>query len=374
MALVRRILGDCPGCGGKATFGNIDVRDTYISRGCGVCRYHEQVPLPPIKKKVLYLDQFFLSHVFRGSKKLFVKASDRIRDLSARQLIVVPYSTVHEDETHQWDRYADLLEFIKDTSRGHEFVPDYDIVRTQLGKAIEAWFANEPTAYVRESGEAFRDDIHVWDSYLRIDVGRYLGDIELIRSLKEQSVQGLVGLFDGWRQSKSSFEEDLRAEHDVVAREYWKSYGEYMQRLALGDFNALLDAPIISQIIQELLYHVPKSISEDQHHKIVAEFLMSEHFRQTPCRDLSGRIYASLKAMVKEGAYTNTRKAKKRLSGFFYDVKHIATYAPYCDAFIVDKPMAQLVARPDVAIEPPRDCRRPFGLSYAAMAASSSMA
>ena len=83
---------------------------------------------------------------------------------------------------------------------------------------------------------------------------------------------------------------------------------------------------------------------------MVAEFLMSEHFRQTPCRDLSGRIYASRKAMVKEGAYTNTRKAKKRLSGFFYDVKHIATYAPYCDAFIVDKPMAQLLARPGVAI------------------------
>lgn len=27
-----------------------------------------------------------------------------------------------------------------------------------------------------------------------------------------------------------------------------------------------------------------------------------------------------------------------------------------------------------VALEPPRDCRRPFGLSYAAMAVSSSMA
>ena len=53
-------------------------------------------------------------------------------------------------------------------------------------------------------------------------------------------------------------------------------------------------------------------------------------------------IYASLKAMVKEGAYTNAERAVKRLSGFYYDVKHIAIYAPYCDAFVVDQPMAEL--------------------------------
>jgi len=46
--------------------------------------------------------------------------------------------------------------------------------------------------------------------------------------------------------------------------------------------------------------------------------------------------------MVKEGAYTNAERAVKRLSGFYYDVKHIAIYAPYCDAFVVDQPMAEL--------------------------------
>jgi hypothetical protein len=50
-------------------------------------------------------------------------------------------------------------------------------------------------------------------------------------------------------------------------------------------------------------------------------------------------MYASLKAIVKEGGSTHPN-AVERLSGFHYDVKHIATYAPYCDAFVVDRPMA----------------------------------
>lgn len=350
MALVTYILGDCPSCGGKATFGNIDVRGTYVSRGCGTCRYKERMPLPPIRKKILYLDQFFFSGVFQGNEERFVAASERIKHLAELQLIVVPYSTVHEEETHQWKRYADLLDFIKETSRGHEFSPAYNVERIQLEKAFEAWLNNKSITYVRENRDAFNDDIHVWESYFRIDVGRYVGDIELIRTLKEQSVSGLVGLFEGWRQSKSSFEEDLQAEHAVAANGYWQFYGEYVQRLAQGDFNALLDAPIMSQVVQQLYYHVPPSVPYDQRLKKVAEFFKSEHFRQTPYHDLSARIFASFKALVKEGAFTNTKKALSRLSGFFYDVKHIATYAPYCEAFIVDQPMAELISRPTVAI------------------------
>ena len=53
---------------------------------------------------------------------------------------------------------------------------------------------------------------------------------------------------------------------------------------------------------------------------------------------------------MKDGAYTNFEKTVQRLSGFFYDVKHIATYAPYCDAFVVDQPMAELVRKKTVAV------------------------
>jgi len=348
MALVTYILGDCPGCG-KQGFGNVDVYSTYVLRGCGGCKYKESVQLPPIRKKIMYLDQFFLSHVFRGSDARFVEAARRIEKLAGLQLLLVPYSSVHEDETHQWEQHAELFKFIKATSRGHQFAPAYDVEKVQLEKAFDAWLAGSPAEFVYDDRDVFHDNIHVWEGYFRIDVGRYTGDRDLIRSLKEQSIQALVATFDGWRQSKQTFEQDLLDEYAAAAQNYVQSFGELVRRFRQGDFD-LLNAPIISMMMWHLSNHIPETTPKDRHLQIVAEFLSSDHFRKTPYHDLSARIYASLKAMVKEGAYTNPEKAVQRLAGFFYDVKHIATYAPYCDAFVVDQPMAGLVTRPTVAI------------------------
>ena len=57
MALVTYVLGDCPGCKAQNSFGNVDIYGDYVSKGCKRCRYKERVNLPPLRKKVLYLDQ-----------------------------------------------------------------------------------------------------------------------------------------------------------------------------------------------------------------------------------------------------------------------------------------------------------------------------
>lgn len=78
--------------------------------------------------------------------------------------------------------------------------------------------------------------------------------------------------------------------------------------------------------------------------KIEGEYLKSQHFKDTPCQHLSVTMFAALKAHVKNGVYTNVEEVRnKKLRGFFYDVNHIATYAPYCDATFVYKPMYALV-------------------------------
>jgi len=62
-------------------------------------------------------------------------------------------------------------------------------------------------------------------------------------------------------------------------------------------------------------------------------------------------MLATLKHLVKNGFYTNRDQALRKLNGFFYDVKHIATYAPYVDVFVMDQPMADFVSRPTVNLE-----------------------
>ena len=248
LAIVSYLLGSCPSCG-KESFGNVDVYSMYVLRGCGACKYKESVQLPPIRKKIMYLDQFFLSHAFRGSDARFIEAACRIEKLAALQLLVVPYSSVHEDETHQWERHAELFKFIKATSRGHEFSPAYDVERVQLEKAFDAWLAGTPAKFALADRDVYRDNVHIWEGYYRIDVGRYTGDRDLIRSLKEQSIHELVATFEGWRQSKKTFEQDLQEEYAAAGRLYMQSFEELLLRVGQADFSAFLNAPIISMSI-----------------------------------------------------------------------------------------------------------------------------
>ncbi|AEH86627.1 hypothetical protein [Mesorhizobium opportunistum] len=348
MALVSYVLGRCPGCGAEDKFGNVDVYGDHVYLGCGRCRYNERRYLPPVKKKVLYLDQFFFSHAVRGNEAQFVEAAKRIVELASLQLLVVPYSSVHEEETHQWAGHKELLEFIKSTARGYEFAPAYEVEQTQLNRAFDAWRSGEPAAYTPHRQDAFHDNLDVWDGYFRIEVGEYHGDIDLIRRLKAEAIEGLVDLFPGWRESTATFEQNVRLEHDAAAKGYLDAFGTYMTRMAKGDFDALSDSPIMATVVRSLSYRFPREEPPEGRIKKVIEFLASDHFTNTPYHDIQARMYGTLKDMVKAGAYTNRARSIQRLSGFYYDVKHISTYAPYCDAFVMDNPMAEIVNRDTV--------------------------
>ena len=117
-----------------------------------------------------------------------------------------------------------------------------------------------------------------------------------------------------------------------------------------GDFDAVWNAPLLSGVVDSLLHCLPPANPEVRL-KQVLQFFTSKHFEEMPYLWLSARIYAVLKDMVKHGAYKKREKAKERLSGFFQDVKHVSTYAPYCDAFFKDKAMAHIVADPRINLE-----------------------
>jgi hypothetical protein len=354
--LVTHILGDCPECGGKRRYGNVSVRADHVLRGCMNCGYSDMVWLPEIRKTILYLDQCFLSSAFREQDDRFVEAAKEIRHVSELQLLVAPFSSVHEDETHQWRGYdgkhkEDLLEFIKATCRGHEFQTAYYVERRQIVKAFCRFVSGEPAAFELEDCDAVDKDIHRWEDYFRIDVGRYVGNIESVRDSKRQSVQELVDLFPGWRQSTASFGEDVALELRWAAKGYLDSYVTNVARVASGDYTALIDSPVMAMVVEELLHCLPDEVPPEARLKRIGEFLESLHFEEIPYQQLSATIFAALKDMVRRGAYTNRDRAIQRLSGFFEDVKHVATYAPYCDAFVMDQAMASLVADPRIGLE-----------------------
>jgi len=357
MAIVTYVTGDCPGCGGKGTYGNVMIPGgQHVLRGCGQCQYKAKVYLPDVRKKVVYLDQFLLSGAFRGGDQRFVEAVKRVSELCSLQMLVAPYSSVHEDETHQWrghagKSYDQLITFIKKTSRGSKFKTPHEVETAQIYKGFQTFLHGDPTAYAIDVRDAIQGDIHGWDDYYRIEVGRYLGDIEEIRRLKEHAVQTLVSVFDHWQQSQNTFEQDVALEITDAGRNYMEAYLRFVLRINQGDYDAIWNSPVMSEVVQGMLHYLPRDMPQEAALAKCQEFFASEHFAQLPSEWLSTHIFATLKSMVKRGAYVNREAAVDRLSGVFYDVQHIATYAPYCDAFFMDQAMADLVCQPTVGLE-----------------------
>lgn len=327
------------------------VIDTHLLQGCGKCSQSFKTELPAIKKKIIYLDQFFYSEAFKGQSAPFIKAAEEIQRLSNQQLIIAPFSSIHEHETHQWEHRVELYDFIKHTSRGHKFKAAYDVQQKQILKGFKGWLSGLSSDYTIEESDAFDNDIHKWEDYFWIDVGKYLGDIELIKDLKAESIDGLLNCFDDWRESSYSFEEDVKFELNAAAKGYMDSYLEYVARIGAGDYDALLDSPITSTLVERLIHILPKTTPPPQALRLCMTYMHSETFAKLPYLSIEATTFATLKAMVKEGAYANREKAKRKLRGFFNDVGHIATYAPYCDAFVMDKAMAELMKKPQIALE-----------------------
>lgn len=352
--LVTHVIGDCPGCGAKNSYGNVSVHDQVL-RGCMHCKYESLVWLPNIRKKVIYLDQFFFSHSFRGGDQRFLPAVERVKRMSHLQLLVAPYSTVHEDETHQWRGYKDkshdqLMKFIKATARGAEFDKDYNVERTQVLKAWGAFLKGESTEYIFEDRDAISGTLDEWDDYFRVDVGGYNRDVELKRTLKTQAVNELVSVFDEWQASTQTFEQDAALEVGDAGKNYMNTYLTMVSRIRQGDFNAVIDSPIVATVVEHMMHWLPDEHPFADRLRRCAEFFASDHFAQVPKLWIEARMFATLKDMVKRGAYAKREAARKRLSGVFDDINHISLYAPYCDAFVLDTPMAELVQQPTVGL------------------------
>jgi hypothetical protein len=349
--LIARIIGDCPKCKGVKTFGNVMVGGQQLLRGCEDCDYSERFILPDLKKDILYLDQFFFSHCFRGNEAMFKDAEKCIAQAAHDQLLASPFSSLHEEEAALYAEREELREFIRSTSRGHKFAPMYQVEKTQVQRAFGSWLKHGPPSYQLEKRDALDRDINDWDGYLTIEVRGFKPDPEVIRASKLQSVEHLVGIFDDWRKDSTTFDQDVEAEHFAAARAYCDAYFKMVMAYGQGDLDAVAFPTPHANTMAGIM-HVLGEREPEEKLKMAGEFLKSPYFRNTPYQHLSATMFAALKAQVKNGAFTNIERARnERLSGFFYDVNHIATYAPYCDAILIDKPMHALVTHPNVALD-----------------------
>ena len=300
MLLTHVLNQKCPNCGKEGKFGNVNITGDTVNRGCKFCGKWNNIPLPPLKKDILYLDQFFLSHAFRNNEQPFVDAVNRIQEIASQQLLVCPYSRIHMEETHLWrhDEKNKLFEFIKQTARGHEFSTTYSIKEKQLVNSFSNFLQSNNDHFSIKENHAFNDNIHAWDDYFWIDIRPYIGDIDEIRKGKDESVSSLADIFDGWRHSVATFEEDRRSEAIGYADSLLKQYIEGITKLAENGPQEYFNLSIESQYVRNLLYFDKDELSYKDRIKRVTTFLLSDYFVNTPYIDISCQLFAVLRKLV----------------------------------------------------------------------------
>jgi len=246
-------------------------------------------PLPDIRKKIIYLDQFFLSHAFRDQERLFIDAANRIKDMAARQLVVCPYSSVHTDETHLWrhEQQENLYKFIKQTARGYKFREAYEIKLEQMHRLFDAFRSKSEIIQPIEERDAFRDEIHGWDDYIWIDLRPYLGDLEAIRQGKAAAIEGLVNLFPDWAKLTTSFEEDVSMEAIGYGRSLLNQYLQMVANVGTGNLMSYMDAPMDTMYVESLLHCDRTTMKIDERlrrigaffHRIILQAFQISRFR-----------------------------------------------------------------------------------------------
>lgn len=308
-------------------------------------------------KSILYLDQNFFSSVYRARGSEWSTAMQRVTDVLDLQLLAVPYSSTHEAEADFYSQRDDLVQFIQRIARGHHFHPYYRVEEAQIVKAFQAFLSGGPSAYEKEERDALPSSVHDWDGPYSISVFRSATDVQRKWAFKQRGIDELLAVLPDWAQSKNSFEQDIAIELRDAARILMDSYLKKAQRLWSGDFAALLDAPVDASIVEGMLQVLSiKKMSTDAG-PLIASFFASEHFTAVPSQQLSARLFSTFKKRVREGAFPNPEKARKKLSGFLFDVQHATTYAPYCDALFTDNFMADLLNDKHVDVERTFGCK-----------------
>src|SRR5579859_3877723 len=97
----------CPSCG-HPDYGVLSacVGPDNVHRRCRQCWRTDVLPLPPIQKKIIYLDQFAISNLMLVRAKtekpvlqFWHKLYEKLLHLSRLQLIVCPASAAHPLES-----------------------------------------------------------------------------------------------------------------------------------------------------------------------------------------------------------------------------------------------------------------------------------
>lgn len=365
----------CPHCGNTLPVQNIlQDREPGKARGrCKKCKIWVPILLPSIRKKLIYLDQSFLSAVCLEADKPDsqneVRILSNLTELKARQRVFVVVSDVHSRETSAIpDEYVgnrkDLWQFQNDLADGIISV-DWDEVFVAQWRRI---LANQDNSNSFPASDIGLDNPHQFQVGMRIqltnhwrpkmhrDEARPRDTVnEAFRRVFERQLENMPSckdVRDCLSYIRELWRKDIR--QGIVA---WQHRCESMERIVKEheagrkvDYALLetTDAPfrwIVRDVVQGL----------DEKSTLQRWLKLLDSDSTNLCAYI--RIRSAFEAALlwkwkTEGATANPKKFDIRFGlSRQNDIDHVSTVTPYVDALTTDNDMRNLCKNVVVAGE-----------------------
>jgi hypothetical protein len=320
----------CPKCKKASCFGVLSVGGNRYTKRCRECWFTETRILPPLNKKIIYLDQFAISDMMKfvntklGKKprvdEFWAVLFEKLGTLTKLQLVVCPSSSFHEKESLLYE-YKSLRRMYKHLSHGVIFYNPRAIREIQLESHFNSIVANDRQGTAITVNNIIYGGINSWSDRSHISINHQIPEeeIESMRQSRSKSHEALSELFEIWKLEKDKEFNDYYAEEVMI-------WGE------------------TTTIINSLISCIPnyeENYSESQ--KMVIQYLKSKGVFRVPFIKICSLLWACIRHKAAHGGMK-----KPPNKGMVNDIEMIASLLPYCDAMYIDKGMAELLNHGEV--------------------------
>ena len=344
------------------------VCDRHYVRACWKCPHTMHVPLPKLRKRIIYLDQFVISNVMKeldpdtpahskGIKGGFYRTVfERLDRLSKLQLIVCPSSPLHDNESLVDDRYEKMRAVLRQLSLGVSLVPPERFFHSQSLGAFRSWVGLQEDPIPDDRRGAFHGDPDRWADRLQISANFKLPGIdEALRLTSRKRSQYIHDVCLRWQSAatfdfRQVFEEELLGILRTPITEYL-NFAQRMARATTGDVPADLGElypPNSTGMIDVMLSQLrTETKSPDECYARLEGFLQSDVAKSIPYARITALFWTTIAREIRSGR----KSANFPGASMVNDIDMVAAYSGICDAMFVDKQVSHLASQGELKEE-----------------------
>jgi hypothetical protein len=340
------------------------VCDHHYVHRCNSCGFDQTLPLPPLKKRIIYLEQHGISEMAKvldsektsaaetGNRAYFRTLFKRLDRLSKLQLIVCPHSPIHNRESLVDTRYEKFQGVFRRLSHGVSFREPKTILHTQIRRSFDAWLADAPPESPFDRDFALTKNPDVWQSLYRIDLDSTLpGAVEGLKRRNAIFNERLNHLCEQWQQgAKLSFDETCDAIILAFANSLWEEYLAYQKhfkavRSGQIPHRQFFLPPPGAELVRRMGSAARSALGVQVDWAArLGEFFASQPFRSISAIRTTALLWASIARAVKAG------RRRYPTGGMYNDIDVVASYSPFCHAMFVDKEISHLVSQGELRL------------------------